>query len=327
MEGQTRKAFESAPWGARSISPKRAKLTQELLKRTIGTDILSTRPGPGGRRMAYLEGAKVIELANESFGYSSWSHSIVNITMDYLDDHGGRFSCGFSAIVRVELENGSYHEGLGFGCSDNLPTKGSAIEKAKKSAVTDALKRSLRVFGNGLGNAISTKTNHTTTKQELSSRIYVDDTEDIYLKPDPGSKPMDPRLDQGMPPQGMGQGMGQGMARGPPHQGVQGIHMGNGGNAGNGGNNNGMNGGHPKNGMNGPNPGQGQGHQGGGMNGMGQGQAMPGMMMQGPGPQGQQGPLHPGQGPQGSWGPPQNMGQRPMSGSPRVPLTGRGNGR
>ena len=49
-----------------------------------------------------------------------------------IDETGGKFSVGVSAIVRVQLKDGSFHEDIGYGLSDNQRTKGAAIEMAKK---------------------------------------------------------------------------------------------------------------------------------------------------------------------------------------------------
>jgi recombination DNA repair RAD52 pathway protein len=102
-----------------------------------------------------------------------------------------RFNCGVSASVRVQLKDGSYHEvdaisnvdetiqDIGYGVSENQRGKGAALEKvtfsvdfsfspstfyshlsffqAKKEAVTDATKRTLRLFGHSLGNCIHDK--------------------------------------------------------------------------------------------------------------------------------------------------------------------------
>ena len=46
--------------------------------------------------------------------------------------------------MRVELKNGAYHEDVGYGISEGLRSKGLSIEKARKEAATDGLKRSLR---------------------------------------------------------------------------------------------------------------------------------------------------------------------------------------
>lgn len=57
--------------------------------------------------------------------------------------NGGRVNCGVSAVVRIQLKDGTYHEDVGYGISENQKTKGAALEKAKKEAVSDALKRSV----------------------------------------------------------------------------------------------------------------------------------------------------------------------------------------
>ena len=43
----------------------------------------------------------------------------------------GRFTVGVTAVVKVMLKDGTYHEDVGFGMSEH-PKKGSAIENAKK---------------------------------------------------------------------------------------------------------------------------------------------------------------------------------------------------
>ena len=63
---------------------------------------------------------------------------------DYIEQVGDRFYVGVSAFVRVELKNGAYHEDVGYGVSEGLRSKGLSIEKARKEAATDGLKRSLR---------------------------------------------------------------------------------------------------------------------------------------------------------------------------------------
>lgn len=46
---------------------------------------------------------------------------------------------------------------VGFGSLDNGRTRAQVFEKAKKQGVSDALKRSMRSFGNLLGNCIYDK--------------------------------------------------------------------------------------------------------------------------------------------------------------------------
>ena len=64
---------------------------------------------------------------------------------------------GVSTFIRVQLKDGTYHEDVGYGVSEGMRSKALSIEKARKEAVTDGLKRALRSFGNLLGNCISDK--------------------------------------------------------------------------------------------------------------------------------------------------------------------------
>jgi recombination DNA repair RAD52 pathway protein len=79
---------------------------------------------------------------------------------DYCDkvekDDSGKWSCGVNSVVRITLKDGAYHEDVGYGSAENMKTKGIALEKARKEAISDARKRALRLFGNGLGNCVCT---------------------------------------------------------------------------------------------------------------------------------------------------------------------------
>lgn len=43
--------------------------------------MVSQRHGPGGQKLAYIEGWRLISLANEVFGFNGWSHSITQQTV------------------------------------------------------------------------------------------------------------------------------------------------------------------------------------------------------------------------------------------------------
>ena len=43
--------------------------------------MVSQRHGPGGQKLAYIEGWRLIALANEVFGFNGWSHSVVSQTV------------------------------------------------------------------------------------------------------------------------------------------------------------------------------------------------------------------------------------------------------
>ena len=64
---------------------------------------------------------------------------------------------GISTIVKVQLKDGAFHEDVGYGTSEGMSSKALSIEKARKGAVTDGLKRALKSFGNVLGNCLADK--------------------------------------------------------------------------------------------------------------------------------------------------------------------------
>ncbi len=153
-------------------------------------------------QVCYIEGHKVISLANEMFGYNGWSHSISqqNVGKDTIFITTGTFSnipinAAFTAGFRIKKtgqsgyrlcgpdqwevlcwsqclcegsvkgksswqdaqhceehtissaslpQDGSYHEDVGYGVSEGLKSKALSLEKARKEAVTDGLKRALK---------------------------------------------------------------------------------------------------------------------------------------------------------------------------------------
>ncbi|KAJ4155676.1 hypothetical protein LMH87_000912 [Akanthomyces muscarius] len=138
-------------WTAKDIATISVRLDKQL-----GPEYISSRAGPGGSRVHYLTAEKCIGLANEVFGFNGWSSSIQNIQVDFADENPQtqRVSIGLSVIVRITLRDGTYHEDIGYGSIENARGKAMAFEKAKKEGTTDALKRTLRSFGNVLGNCI-----------------------------------------------------------------------------------------------------------------------------------------------------------------------------
>lgn len=132
---------------------------QSRLEKQLGPEYISTRPGAGGGKVHYLAAEKVINLANEVFGFNGWSSAIQNVQVDFVDESpsSGKITLGLSTIVRVTLRDGTFHEDIGYGHIENCKGKAAAFEKAKKEAATDALKRALRNFGNVLGNCLYDK--------------------------------------------------------------------------------------------------------------------------------------------------------------------------
>ncbi|KAL1655351.1 DNA repair protein rad52 [Didymella pomorum] len=133
---------------------------QSRLNKQLGPEYISQRPGQGGGRVAYLEGNKAIALANEVFGFNGWSSSLGQVQIDYVDEHQNG---------KVSLENGK--------------GKAASFEKAKKEAATDGLKRSLRTFGNVLGNCLYDK-EYLKKVQSMKVKPIKFQEDNLYRHPD-----------------------------------------------------------------------------------------------------------------------------------------------
>ena len=132
--------FTANPYANETMSEETAKRIATLqvkLDQKLGPEYISQRQGPrGGPKLTYAEGWKMINLANEVFGFNGWSSSLVNVTTDFVDrSESGRYNVGVTAIVRVTLREGVYHEDIGYGTADNSPSKGQALDKVSISCL------------------------------------------------------------------------------------------------------------------------------------------------------------------------------------------------
>jgi len=125
-------------------------------------DAKSVKPaqkyGPKGD---YLEGWHVIAEANRIFGFGEWSYTLMACTCVFQGpreigrDKKPGFGVTYTATVRVMVGEVS-REDVGAGHGYDVDC-GLAHESAIKEAVTDALKRALRTFGNPFGLALYDK--------------------------------------------------------------------------------------------------------------------------------------------------------------------------
>lgn len=109
------------------IAALQAKLNQKL-----GPEYISQRPGPGGGpKLTYAEGWKLINLANEIFGFNGWSSTLVSLSVDFIDcnEESKRYNVGVTAVVRVTLRDGVHHEDVGYGMLENAKSKAQALDK------------------------------------------------------------------------------------------------------------------------------------------------------------------------------------------------------
>ncbi|CAH1783485.1 unnamed protein product [Owenia fusiformis] len=144
-------------FGKSEFSKEEHVAIQDALRKKLGPEFISQRAGAGGQKLAYIEGWRLINLANETFGFNGWSHSVTHQTVDFVDSYNSKYYVGVSAFVKVQLKDGVYHEDIGYGVCEGMKSKALSIEKARKEAVTDGLKRALKSFGNSLGNCLGDK--------------------------------------------------------------------------------------------------------------------------------------------------------------------------
>lgn len=116
---------------------------------------VSTRKGPGGIKLSYMGGDMITKTLNEAFGYDGWCLEVKNTTREEpIKDDKGRFHVAYMATVRItHRQSGVFREDCGAGDSIDR-SLASASGNALKGAVTDAMKRAARHFGEKLGNSL-----------------------------------------------------------------------------------------------------------------------------------------------------------------------------
>ncbi|KAK8801036.1 hypothetical protein WA588_001864 [Blastocystis sp. NMH] len=134
---------EGPVFGSRQFEPEEQNAIQATLQSLPSppTQQLGTSDKDRGHTIE-----SKIDLANELFHFNGWSDRIMSLNVDYSEQELSLWCVGVTAIVRVTLKDGSYHENVGFAESRN-ENKGVAIQEAKMKAVMNARQQSLRLFG------------------------------------------------------------------------------------------------------------------------------------------------------------------------------------
>jgi recombination DNA repair RAD52 pathway protein len=87
---------------------------QDLLDQRINLDHIRTKPAGGGREAAYAAANTIVDIANSIFGFNGWSSHVLGLVMNYVRvcvpptpqeemSAQGRYSCGYTAHVRVTV--------------------------------------------------------------------------------------------------------------------------------------------------------------------------------------------------------------------------------
>ena len=135
-------------------------LTQEL-----DSNRIKTRE-KGNISLSYIEGFDVIDTANKVFGFGNWSYSISKLDQvsQEVNQNQNNVVC-YKAVVQIQIHNTNHtldvnRQDVGFG-TGVAKSLADAHEGSAKEAVTDAIKRCFRSFGNQFGNSLYDKTkNH-----------------------------------------------------------------------------------------------------------------------------------------------------------------------
>ncbi|SRR5260221_525838 len=117
----------------------------EDLAKPLNQSLIKERPGPGGKQLKYITGKTAIDTANKIFGMGKWGYRVLSKSREVVGDKEY-----YTADVELYV----------LGCPFPFPGEGEGIPlnntpeqhaKARKEAVTDALKRALRHFGDQFG--------------------------------------------------------------------------------------------------------------------------------------------------------------------------------
>jgi len=115
----------------------------------------------GNITLSYLEGFDIIETANRVFGFGNWDYSTkLEVVSQEVNQNQNNVIC-YKALVSIVVHDVSHskqvsREDVGFG-TGIAKTLADAHEGGAKEAVTDAIKRTLRSFGNQFGNSLYDK--------------------------------------------------------------------------------------------------------------------------------------------------------------------------
>jgi len=132
----------------------------ECLDKQIDKENIAHREGSRGMKLSYLETWFVIEQANRIFGYDNWSYSINNIDTKHYEvtNKYNKQVTETVATAHIRVQVGDvFREDVGSGHNISPTIVPDPDGMAVKGAVSDALKRCFRTFGNQFGNSLYDK--------------------------------------------------------------------------------------------------------------------------------------------------------------------------
>ncbi len=136
-----------------SLSNKVVTALQQPLNRAH----VSQRDSYGSGKLDYIESHHAIREANRIFGHGGWLQKVISVDCRFDGENPskkGQWLCSYTATVQVAVQDeaGNWipREDVGYG-NGFAKKPGEAHELASKEAVSDAVKRCLRTFGDPFG--------------------------------------------------------------------------------------------------------------------------------------------------------------------------------
>ena len=139
----------------------------DKLDEDLDESLISTRKGPGGRTFQYIEAHVAISNANRIFKPANWGPRVLEgptlNRIEIADYQTGQITAVheyYTALVAVYVYGRFISSDEGFGEVDEI-NEGTQTkmmlgmhEKARKGAISDGIKRALRVLGKQFGNSL-----------------------------------------------------------------------------------------------------------------------------------------------------------------------------
>ncbi|XP_050682660.1 DNA repair protein RAD52 homolog isoform X2 [Leptidea sinapis] len=114
---------------------------------------------------------QLINFGHTQWGFNNWNWAVTKQDLDFVELVNGKYTAGVAAFVSVSVKNLDIHrENVGYATSVGV-TKGSAIHRARKCAVTNALRETLLSFG---GNVATELLELVETKPEVPTPAPVE---------------------------------------------------------------------------------------------------------------------------------------------------------
>ncbi|MCP4083250.1 MAG: hypothetical protein GY743_23770 [Planctomycetaceae bacterium] len=162
----------------------------ERLNKPLASEDIKHRKGTGSQKLSYLAGYQVIEKANDIFGYGNWSTEIMYLhqagNTRYIkppfspgDAEKPMISIAYTCHLKLSVRSGDgwvTYEDIGFGdgvAGDTAHGLSSCVELATKEAVTDAVKRCFRYYGNQFGLSLYDKDDTPLPASAIEERTIV----------------------------------------------------------------------------------------------------------------------------------------------------------